>query len=552
MHTEHTPVSREHTVPAAMPASQLAITGMTCTNCARHVTEAIQSVSGVRSASVSLETKQAAVHWTPGSEPDVAAVIRAVEGEGYGAKALEDHAHEHAHGERSFAGWQINLWIGVLGTVPLMMGEWILGLGLTPWFRWVSLVLAGVVQVIAGTPFYRGAWNQLKVGSSNMDTLVALGSTTAFAYSVWALVGAPGSHLYFLEAAAIITLISVGHWLEARVSARASSALRQLLRLAPQTARRLDLTGSSLPVSSSPHEPTLTRPSAILSPPVGVELRGDVGFSLNSTAPTRDLGVLKATYEPGHGTPAVSHETEVPVAELKIGDLVALRPGDHVPTDGHVVEGDSAVDESMLTGESVPVDKTAGSPVYAGTVNLNGRLVMRVTATGDATALAHIIAAVQRAQTSRANIQRLGDRVSSVFVPVVVAIAVARRTVVGPGARLRQTGSRLARAVSLAGAHAADGAGRGIHHRGGRADHRLSLRHGPGHAGRHHGRLQRRRPARHPHPRRCGAGESRAHHGGSFRQDRDADGREAESGEGLGSQRQPGRPACAHPGHGTK
>src|SRR6185503_14638939 len=110
-------------------------------------------------------------------------------------------------------------------------------------------------------------------------------------------------------------------------------------------------------------------------------------------------------------------EEEVPVSELRPGDLVVLRPGDRVPTDGEVVEGDSAVDESMLTGESVPVDKTARSELYAGTVNLNGRLVMRVTATGESTALAHIIAAVQRAQTSHANIQRLGDRVSNVFVP---------------------------------------------------------------------------------------------------------------------------------------
>ena len=116
---------------------------------------------------------------------------------------------------------------------------------------------------------------------------------------------------------------------------------------------------------------------------------------------------------------------EVPVAELKIGDLVALRPGDRVPVDGVVTEGDSAVDEAMLTGESVPVDKNPGGELYAGTVNLNGRLVMRVTATGESTALAHIIAAVQRAQTSRADIQRLGDRVSNVFVPVVVTIAIA-------------------------------------------------------------------------------------------------------------------------------
>ena len=344
------------TAPPA--ATELAVTDMTCGNCARHVTEAIQSVPGVRSASVLLEANRATVRWAAGAERDVPAVIRAVEEAGFGARVAEAAAHEP--GGHKLGGWQLNLWVGVLGTAPMMFGEWALGLGMTRWFQWFSLALAGAVQILAGAQFYRGAWGQLKVGRSNMDTLVALGSTTAFAYSAWALFSGLGGHVYFMEAAAIITLISLGHWLESRVSARASSALRQLLDLAPALARRRDPKGA---------------------------------------------------------------ETEVPVAELRAEDVVSLRPGDRVPTDGEVVEGDSVVDESMLTGESAPVDKTNGSLLYAGTVNIDGRLVMRVTATGEETALAHIIAAVQRAQTSRANIQRLGDRVSSVFVPLVVAVA---------------------------------------------------------------------------------------------------------------------------------
>jgi len=341
-------------------STELLVKGMTCNNCARHVTEAIQSVPGVRSASVMLEAGRATARWNAEAQADVSALLVAIKNAGFEAKAIEPTAHDHAEHRQS--GWQLNLWIGVLGTVPLIEGEWILGLGMTPWFRWFSFILAGVVQVFAGAQFYRGAWRQLKVGSSNMDTLVALGSTTAFGYSAWALLSGQGGHLYFMEAAAIITLISVGHWIEARVSARASSALKSLLNLAPQTARRRNLDGG---------------------------------------------------------------EAEVAVAELKPGDLVILKPGDRVPTDGMVSEGTSAVDESMLTGESVPVDKAAGNEVFAGTVNLNGRLVTRVTVTGENTALAHIVAAVQRAQNSRASIQRLGDRVSSVFVPVVVGIAVA-------------------------------------------------------------------------------------------------------------------------------
>jgi Cu+-exporting ATPase len=367
------------TIPSAPPEisaeMELSIGGMNCNNCARHVTEAIQGVSGVRSATVILDAGRASVRWNSGAEQNVSAVIEAVQKAGYTAKEIQ--ADTSAGCETRHASWQINLWLGITVTAALMIGEWVFHLAMTPWFQWLSFALAGAVQIFAGGKFYRGAWNQLKIGSSNMDTLVALGSTTAFGYSAWALLGGVGGHVYFMEAAAIITLISFGHWLEARVSARASGALEKLLNLAPQTARRV---------------------AADVSPRNFLDLR-----RLASAAA----------------------EIEVPVAELKIGDLVALRPGDRVPVDGMVTEGDSAVDEAMLTGESTPVDKSARSELYAGTVNLNGRLVMRMTATGESTALAHIIAAVQRAQTSRADIQRLGDRVSSVFVPVVVAIAIA-------------------------------------------------------------------------------------------------------------------------------
>ncbi|HEU0038107.1 MAG TPA: cation transporter, partial [Verrucomicrobiae bacterium] len=354
-HTDHSADDN----PAAV-VTELRVSGMNCNNCVRHVTEAIQSVSGVRSATVTLDAQRASVRWTGDAKVDVPAVITAVKNAGYEAKAVEGGAHDH--GEHHQAGWHLNLWLGVLGTAPLMAGEWIFRWGLDPWFQSLSFVLAGMVQVFAGAQFYRGAWRQLKIGSSNMDTLVALGSTTAFGYSAWALLSGQGGHVYFMEAAAIITLISVGHWIEARVGARASSALKSLLNLAPPTARRIGAPASG---------------TARLNP-----------------------SAIRAVSEAG-APMASAIEAEVPVAELKIGDLVALRPGDHVPTDGEVVEGDSVVDESMLTGESVPVDKTAGSKLCAGTVNLNGRLVVRVTATGESTALAHIIAAVQRAQTSR-------------------------------------------------------------------------------------------------------------------------------------------------------
>ena len=373
--------------PKISGATELLVGGMNCNNCARHVTEAIQSVSGVRSATVLLEAGRASIRWNLDSQQNVPAVIEAVQKAGYTAKEIQTDTSDG--GETKSASWQINLWLGITVTAGLMIGEWVFHLAMTLWFQWLAFALAGVVQFFAGAKFYRGAWNQLKIGNSNMDTLVALGSTTAFGYSAGALLGGLGGHLYFMEAAAIITLISFGHWLEARVSMRASGALENLLNLAPQTARKMETNFSRW--GERPREP--------LSNPVAVS--GSPGGSPHQ------------------------QEVEIPVAELKTGDLVALRPGDRVPVDGVVAEGDSAVDEAMLTGESAPVDKKTGGELYAGTVNLNGRLVMRVTATGESTTLAHIIAAVQRAQTSRADIQRLGDRVSTVFVPVVVAVAAA-------------------------------------------------------------------------------------------------------------------------------
>jgi Cu+-exporting ATPase len=364
--------------------TELLVDGMTCQNCVRHVTEAIQGTPGVRSASVSLENKRASIRWNSEAPKNISAVIAAVQKAGYEAKMIPTGTDGHSPSKH--ANREINLWLGLVVTATLMFGEWVFDLAMTPWFRWLAFALAGIVQIFCGAQFYRGAWRQLKVGSSNMDTLVALGSTTAFGYSTWALFSGAGGHVYFMEAAAIISLISFGHWIEARVSDKASGALKSLLNLAPQTARRI------------------------------ISDRGSQREEAHSLLPNGIQSLL---------TSAATREAEVPVSELIIGDRIALRPGDRVPVDGVVLEGESAVDEAMLTGESVPVDKKSGGELFAGTVNVNGRLVMRVNATGEATALAHIIAAVQRAQTSRADIQRLGDRISNVFVPIIVVIALA-------------------------------------------------------------------------------------------------------------------------------
>ncbi len=342
----------------------LRVEGMNCNNCARKITDAVQSVAGVTAVMTDVEGRSVTVKWKENLPEQPTQVIEAMRSAGYKATLIEPTLKLP---EQPALNWQLNLWLGSVVTASLMVGEWVFDLGMAQWFQWTAFALASVVQFVCGAQFYRGAWRQLRVGSSNMDTLVAIGSTTAFGYSAWALLVEHGGHVYFMESSAIITLISVGHWLEARVSAHASGALKALMQLAPRTARLV----------SSP------------------------------------------------GTQAEQSEREVPIADLKPGDLIALRPGDHVPTDGEVVNGNSVVNEAMLTGESLPVDKSSGAKVFAGTVNMNGRLLIRVTTTGESTVLAHIVAAVQRAQNSRANIQRIGDRVSNVFVPVVVCFALA-------------------------------------------------------------------------------------------------------------------------------
>jgi len=336
----------------------LKIEGMTCQNCARHVREALQEVPGVAYAEVDLDAGRARVRGE-GRGPEIAALVEAVGRAGFGAAPDQEEKPKGPAG----AGWRLNMILALPVAIILMLAEHALHAPMHGWFGWASFAVTLPVQAICGWRFYKGAWQQMRVGQANMDTLVALGSTAAFALSVYGLLF-PGRvhHLYFSEAAMILGLISLGHYLEARASERAAGALEKLMQLAPQTARRLRQDGT---------------------------------------------------------------EETVPVAALEHGDHVVLSPGDQAAVDGAVIEGESAMDEGMLTGESAPVEKSAGAAVYTGTVNQSGRLVVKVTGLGEESALARIIEVVRRAQGSRAAIQRIGDRVSSIFVPVVVLIAAA-------------------------------------------------------------------------------------------------------------------------------
>jgi len=338
----------------------LKIGGMSCQNCALHVRDALQAVPGVEYAEVNLDAAQARVK---ADGATVNALVDAVGRAGYTAAPENADAQKTQPG----AGWKFNVIFALGIAAALMIVEHTLHPPMAGWFGWASLAAVLPVQLICGWRFYLGAWRQLLVGQANMDALVALGSTTAFALSVYGLL-VPGRvhHLYFTEAAMILGLISLGHYIEARVGERAAGALEQLMRLAPQHARRITKDGA---------------------------------------------------------------EETVPLAALTHGDRVVLSPGDQAPADGEVLDGESAVDESMLTGESAPVEKTAGARIYTGTANQTGRLIVKVTGLGGETALSRIIEVVRRAQGSRAGIQRIGDRVSSIFVPVVVLIAIGTAVV---------------------------------------------------------------------------------------------------------------------------
>lgn len=337
---------------------------MDCGNCARSVSEALQSVSGVAFAAVDLKAATAKVQWKAGEVPNSETLIEHVQKSGYRATVVTSdsagHNHGHDHGEGN--PWKRALVIGIPASVILLAADWIFGLSMNRSFQWIAFVVGTFVQVAVGWKFYVGTWRQLRVGRSNMDTLVSLGSTAAYGFSVWSLFTGRTGHLFFTEAVTILTLISVGHWLESRMSEHAGDALRSLLQLAPPNARTLDANGA---------------------------------------------------------------EREVPVAELTVGRRILIKPGDRVPVDAEVGEGESSVDESMLTGEPLPVRKNAGAKLFAGTSNAEGRLVAVVRATGAATVLSQIADAVQRAQSSRASVQRLADKVSSIFVPIVVGVAVA-------------------------------------------------------------------------------------------------------------------------------
>ena len=338
----------------------IGIGGMTCASCVGRVEKALKKVPGVESATVNLATESARIT-VQSTDVTEARLRRAIRDAGY--EPLTAQAAEEASQSSAWTGFAPVAW-GLLLSGPLvlpMLGDLLGHHWMLP--AWLQFALATPVQFILGARFYKAGWHALKAMTGNMDLLVSLGTTAGWLLSVWLWLNAHEGHvphLYFEGSAVVITLVLLGKWLEARAKRQTTEAIRALHALRPDKAHWISDEG----------------------------------------------------------------EVDVPVAEILVGDLLAVRPGERIPLDGELTEGQTQVDESMLTGEPLPVSKSMGAALTGGSINGDGRVLMRVTAVGHETVLSRIIRLVEDAQAAKAPIQRLVDKVSEIFVPVVLLVAV--------------------------------------------------------------------------------------------------------------------------------
>jgi Cu+-exporting ATPase len=339
----------------------IAIGGMTCASCSGRVERALKKVPGVQEAAVNLATESARIVYLDGEQMQ-ARLRRAVRDAGYEVRTPAQV--DALESESPWAGFG-PVAVGALLSAPLalpMVGDLFGQHWMLP--AWVQFMLATPVQFILGARFYKAGWHALLSLSGNMDLLVSIGTTAGWALSVWLWLSAPDGamvHLYFEGSAVVITLVLLGKWLEARAKRQTTAAIRALHALRPDVAHWLGREG----------------------------------------------------------------EVDVPVADVLVGDRIVVKPGERFPVDGTLKEGATEVDESMLTGEPLPVRKDVGDKLTGGSINGEGRIVLQVTAVGVDTVLAHIISLVEDAQAAKAPIQRLVDQVSAVFVPVVLVLALA-------------------------------------------------------------------------------------------------------------------------------
>ena len=366
----------------------IGIGGMTCASCSARVERALRKVPGVQDAAVNLATESARITFAADQTMD-ARLRRAVRDAGYEPRAADALAHEpDASPWAGFGPVAAGLLLSVPLVLPMLAG--LFGQhAMLP--AWLQFVLATPVQFVLGARFYKAGWHALRALSGNMDLLVAIGTSAGWALSMWLwLTAAPGTepHLYFEGSALVITLVMLGKWLETRAQRQTTAAIRALHALRPELAH---LIRGRWPAAATGRPEQSAAPSGG-SDPHNVGERGGL-------------------------------TVDVPVAEVLVGDRLVVLPGERVPVDGTLLEGSTQVDESMLTGEPLPVPRDPGDRLTGGSINGDGRIVLQVTAVGGETVLSRIIRLVEDAQAAKAPIQRLVDRVAAVFVPAVLGIA---------------------------------------------------------------------------------------------------------------------------------
>lgn len=354
-------VNLDTPLPATNELS-IAIVGMTCASCVNRVEKALKKVNGVRNASVNLAMESARVQIAGNVTADT--LIKAVDDAGYAASIVDESNRTGTEsadsGNKPNEGWRVA--IAALLSVPLVVPMLFELFGNHLMLAgWIQFAIATPVQFWLGARFYRAGWKAVKAGAGNMDLLVALGTSAAYGLSIYQLFVSESSmpHLYFEASAVVITLVLLGKWLEARAKRQTASAIRALQVLRPESAR----------------------------------VRRD------------------------------GNDVDVPIAEVRHGDLVVIRPGERIAVDGAIVDGMSHIDESLITGESLPVAKQAGDNVTGGSINSDGLLLVQTNAVGAETTLSRIIRLVENAQSEKAPIQHLVDKVSAIFVPIVLGIA---------------------------------------------------------------------------------------------------------------------------------
>ncbi|WP_010306146.1 heavy metal translocating P-type ATPase [Kurthia senegalensis] len=348
---------------------QFAVTGMTCAACSARIEKVLNKMDGIDTATVNLATERATVSFNP-TEVSLADIVQRIEKIGYGAEVYKQEAPTDFR-KQALRRKKVKLIVSAVLSLPLlwtMVGHF----SFTQWMYvpelfmnvWFQLVLASIVQFIIGAQFYKGAYKSLRSGAANMDVLVVLGTSAAYFYSLYEVLtmDRAAHHMpdvYFETSAVLITLILLGKYFEAKAKGHSSDAIEKLMHLQAKTAR-----------------------------------------------------VIRN-----------GQEVEVPIEQVMLQDVLLVKPGEKIPVDGVLLTGQTTIDESMLTGESMPVEKTIDDAVFGATVNQHGAFQMRATKIGKETALAQIIQVVENAQGSKAPIQRLADKISSIFVPIVIGIA---------------------------------------------------------------------------------------------------------------------------------